>query len=157
MLILWIFTAYYVEEFPTFQNAYQKMNPPENITDELLGSRLIPRSVVQQNLTEVVSAFRAIVEKDTGLLISGVMVNSSRVAYPDNGVNPAWRDALMSVVIGASVYSMYFSLWLWMLTNNLDLGLSIIRTGIEMLRGSRLLLMSSCRRWRGLLLVVVLI
>jgi hypothetical protein len=117
MLILSIFTAYYVEEFPTFHNAYQKMNPPENITDELLGGRLIPRSVVQQNLTEVVSAFRAIVEKDTGLVISGVMVNSSRVAYPNNSVNPAWRDALMSVVMGASVYSIFFPLWSWMLTN----------------------------------------
>jgi hypothetical protein len=116
MLILSIFTAYYVEEFPTFHNAYQKMNPPENITDELLGGRLIPRSVVQQNLTEVVSAFRAIVEKDTGLVISGVMVNSSRVAYPNNSVNPAWRDALMSVVMGASVYSIFFPLRL-MLTN----------------------------------------
>ncbi|OGE47982.1 hypothetical protein PENARI_c034G07316 [Penicillium arizonense] len=94
--------TYYVEEFPTFHDAYQKMNPPENITDELLGGRLIPRSVVQQNLTEVVSAFREIVEKDTGLVISGVMVNSSRVAYPNNSVNPAWRDALMSVVMGAS-------------------------------------------------------
>ena len=117
MLILSIFTAYYVEEFPTFHSAYQKMNPPENITDELLGGRLIPRSVVQQNLTEVVSAFRAIVEKDTGLVISGVMVNSSRVAYPNNSVNPAWRDALMSVVMGASVNSIFFPLWSWMLTN----------------------------------------
>jgi hypothetical protein len=117
MLILSISTAYYVEEFPTFHNAYQKMNPPENITDELLGGRLIPRSVVQQNLTEVVSAFRAIVEKDTGLVISGVMVNSSRVAYPNNSVNPAWRDALMSVVMGASVNSIFFPLWFWMLTN----------------------------------------
>jgi hypothetical protein len=77
------------------------MNPPENITDELLGGRLIPRAVVEQNLTELVSVFRSIVERDSGLIISGVVVNSSRGPYPDNGVNPAWRDALMSVVIGA--------------------------------------------------------
>jgi hypothetical protein len=77
------------------------MSPPDNITDQLAGGRLIPRSVVEENLADLTTVLRNIVEGNGGFLISGVMVNSSRVAYPDNSVNPAWRDALMDIVIGA--------------------------------------------------------
>ncbi|KAJ5824917.1 hypothetical protein N7447_007257 [Penicillium robsamsonii] len=94
--------TYYVDDFPTYYDAFQTMSPPDNITDQLLGGRLIPRSVVEQNLTDLTTTFRDIVERNTGLLISGITVNSSRVPYPDNSVNPAWRDALMNVVIGAT-------------------------------------------------------
>lgn len=80
------------------------MNPPSNITDQLAGGRLVPRSVVEQNLANLTTVFRNIVEKNAGFLISGVMVNSSRVAYPENSVNRAWREALMDVVIGAYVF-----------------------------------------------------
>ncbi|KAF3018027.1 hypothetical protein E8E15_007098 [Penicillium rubens] len=93
--------AYYVDDFPTYYDAYQTMSPPINITDQLPGGRLIPRSVVEQDLPDLNTIFRNIVERNAGFLISGVMVNSSRVAYPDNSVNPAWRDALMNVVTGA--------------------------------------------------------
>ncbi|KAI2710302.1 CAZyme family AA7 [Penicillium roqueforti] len=93
--------TYYVNGFPTYYDAYQMMSLPDNITDQLAGGRLIPRSVVEQNLGELVNTFRNVVERNAGVLISGVMVNSSRVAYPNNSVNPAWRDALMNVVIGA--------------------------------------------------------
>lgn len=77
------------------------MSPPNNITDQLAGGRLIPRSVVEENLADLTTVFRNIVERNAGFLISGVMVNSSRVAYSDNSVNPAWRDASMNIVIGA--------------------------------------------------------
>ncbi|KGO46867.1 FAD linked oxidase, N-terminal [Penicillium expansum] len=93
--------TYYVNDFPTYSDAYQAMNPPSNITDQLAGGRLVPRSVVEQNLANLTTVFRNIVEKNAGFLISGVMVNSSRVAYPENSVNRAWREALMDVVIGA--------------------------------------------------------
>lgn len=92
-----------MDDFPTYYDAYQTMSPPINITDQLPGGRLIPRSVVEQDLPDLNTIFRNIVERNAGFLISGVMVNSSRVAYPDNSVNPAWRDALMNVVIGAYV------------------------------------------------------
>ncbi|KAJ5969057.1 hypothetical protein N7501_005305 [Penicillium viridicatum] len=93
--------TYYVDDFPTYYDAYQTMSPPNNITDQLAGGRLIPRSVVEENLADLTTVFRNIVERNARFLISGVMVNSSRVAYPDNSVNPAWRDALMNIVIGA--------------------------------------------------------
>lgn len=79
------------------------MSPPINITDQLPGGRLLPRSVVEQNLPDLNTIFRNIVETNAGFLISGVMVNSSRVSYPENSVNPAWRVALVNVVIGAYV------------------------------------------------------
>ncbi|CAI7666324.1 unnamed protein product [Penicillium crustosum] len=93
--------THYVDDFPTYHDAYQTTNPPSNITDQLGGGRLIPRSVVEENLADLTTVFRNIVERNAGFLISGVMVNSSRVAYPDNSVNPAWRDALMNIVIAA--------------------------------------------------------
>ncbi|OQD97023.1 hypothetical protein PENSOL_c013G11500 [Penicillium solitum] len=93
--------TYYVDDFPTYHDAYQTMSPPGNITDQLGGGRLIPRSVVEEDLANLTTVFRNIVERNARFLISGVMVNSSRVAYPDNSVNPAWRDALMNIVIGA--------------------------------------------------------
>lgn len=79
------------------------MNQPNNITDQLIGGRLIPRTVFEQNLSSLVTTFRNIVETNDGFLISGVMVNSSRAAYPKNSVNPAWRNATMSLVVGAYV------------------------------------------------------
>ncbi|KAJ5447299.1 FAD-binding type 2 [Penicillium cf. griseofulvum] len=94
--------SFYVDDFPTYYNAFQMMNPPNNITDQLPGGRLIPRSVVEQNLANLTIKFRNIVERNAGFLISGIMVNSSRVAYPDNSVNPTWRRALMDVVIGGA-------------------------------------------------------
>ncbi|KAJ5502599.1 hypothetical protein N7463_005473 [Penicillium fimorum] len=94
--------TYYVDDFPTYYDAFQTMSPLDNITDQLLGGRLIPRSVVEQNLADLTTTFRKIVERNTGLVISGITVNSSRVAYPDNSVNPAWRDTLMDVVVGAT-------------------------------------------------------
>lgn len=102
-----------MNDFPTYYDAYQTMSPPDNITDQLAGGRLIPRSVVEQNLAGLNTIFRNIVEKTAGFLISAVMVNSSRVAYPDNSVNPAWRDALMDVVIGA--YALSSFQWLYKL------------------------------------------
>ncbi|EKV09932.1 FAD linked oxidase, N-terminal [Penicillium digitatum] len=93
--------TYDVSDFPTYFDAYQTMSPQETITDQLAGGRLIPRSVVEQNLDNLTTLFRDTVEKNAGFLISGVVVNSSRVAYPENSVNPAWRDAMMDVVIGA--------------------------------------------------------
>ncbi|KAJ5372965.1 FAD-binding type 2 [Penicillium concentricum] len=94
--------TYYVDDFPTYYDAFQMMSPPDNITDQLLGGRLIPRSTVDQNLADLTITFRNIVERNAGFLISGIMVNSSRVAYPDNSISPAWRGALMNVVIGAT-------------------------------------------------------
>lgn len=118
--------------FPTYYDAYQMMSLPDNITDQLAGGRLIPRSVVEQNLGELVNTFRNVVERNAGVLISGVMVNSSRVAYPNNSVNPAWRDALMNVVIGAYAIHSHSLSGLGQVFVNLNPGCSTTLTGRAM-------------------------
>lgn len=80
------------------------MTPAQNITDELLGGRFIPRSVVKQNCSVLVDAFRSIVETDSDLILSGITVNASRATFPDNAVNPAWRETIISATIGAWVH-----------------------------------------------------
>jgi len=94
-----LLAAYFIDEFPTFYDSYQAMNPPANIVEFQLGGRLIPRSVVESNTPGLMAALRTIAEH--GAVISGVSVNATRKShYPSNSVNPAWRDAVISVVLG---------------------------------------------------------
>lgn len=74
------------------------MNPHNNITEAQIGGRLMPRSVVESNLTTLISTLRSIAEQ--GVVVSGVSLNVSRSARPFNSVNPAWRDAAISFVLG---------------------------------------------------------
>ncbi|KAL1961987.1 hypothetical protein VTN77DRAFT_722 [Rasamsonia byssochlamydoides] len=91
--------TYFIDDFPTFYDSYKAMTPPSNITDFQLGGRLIPRSVLDSNPHGLVTALRS--ASDHGTLVSGVAVNVSRQAHiPDNGVNPALRNAAISIVIG---------------------------------------------------------
>ena len=135
-----------MNDFPTYYDAYQMMSPPDNITDQLAGGRLIPRSVIEQNLGDLVNIFRNTVERNAGFLISGVMVNSSRVAYPDNSVNPAWRDALVDVVIGAYVFHSHSLPGLGRALINLNPGCSTILTGIAMSLATSSLPILLCHR-----------
>lgn len=77
------------------------MNPHNNITEAQIGGRLMPRSVVDSDLSTLMSTLRGIAEQ--GAVISGVSLNVSRTAVPVNSVNPAWRDAAISFVLGTYV------------------------------------------------------
>ena len=71
-------------------------------TAQLVGGRLIPRSVVESNNAALISAFRNITEDSTFYLAvvslnAGHPVRAAPVA--PNSVLPAWRDALFSVII----------------------------------------------------------
>jgi len=79
------------------------MNPHSNITEAQIGGRLMPRSIVESNPDALISTLRSIAEE--GVVISGVSVNVSRSAVPFNAVNPAWRDAAISFVLGTYVIS----------------------------------------------------
>lgn len=71
-----------------------------------LGGRLVPRSVVQNNHSDLVTTMRSVVEQ--GVLWVGVSTNvkpfedSSR-----NSVLPAWRDALVHVILTTPLASDY--------------------------------------------------
>lgn len=74
------------------------MNPHSNITEAQIGGRLMPRSAVESNLSTLITTLRTIAEQ--GAVVSGVSLNVSRSAVPVNSVNPAWRDAAISFVLG---------------------------------------------------------
>jgi hypothetical protein len=63
------------------------------------GGRFIPRSVVENNNMALTAAYRFINEQ--GAQFIGVAANTSLAiaGYPDNAVNPAWRDNLIDTVI----------------------------------------------------------
>lgn len=68
------------------------------MTEFQIGGRLIPRSTVNDDLRPLVDSFRTIT--DYGAVVAGVSFNASRSTIPDNSVNPAWRDALIRIVLG---------------------------------------------------------
>ncbi|KAJ5669803.1 FAD-linked oxidoreductase sor8 [Penicillium macrosclerotiorum] len=89
---------YHINNFSTFWESYGAMNPPSNITEAQLGGRLIPRKTLESNPDGLISALKSIAA--LGVVISGVSLNVSRAALPYNAVNPAWREAAISVVLG---------------------------------------------------------
>ncbi|KAJ5380616.1 FAD-linked oxidoreductase sor8 [Penicillium cataractarum] len=90
--------AYHIQQFPTFWDTYAAMNPHSNITEAQVGGRLMPRSVLESTPSSLITALRGIAE--LGVVVSGVSLNVSRSPVPYNAVNPAWRDAAISVVLG---------------------------------------------------------
>ncbi|KAL6716011.1 hypothetical protein ACLMJK_006973 [Lecanora helva] len=72
-------------------------------TAQLLGGRLVPRSVVQNNNNGLTAAMRDIVENSSFYIaITALSVgNSPHRPQPvaSNAVLPAWRDAIMSVLV----------------------------------------------------------
>jgi hypothetical protein len=91
--------VYNINEFSTYYDAYQTMNPPSNVTEYQLGGRLIPRSIVESNSSALVAAMQTV--NNEGAVISGVSVNATRKpGYPINAVNPVWRTAAIDLVFG---------------------------------------------------------
>lgn len=93
--------AYHIQQFPTFWGSYAAMNPRSNITEAQVGGRLIPRSVLDLDPSSLIATLRGISE--LGVVVSGVSLNVSRSPVSYNSVNPAWRDAAISVVLGTYV------------------------------------------------------
>lgn len=87
-----------IDQFETFHEAYTAFVPTNNITGDNIGGRLIPRSLVETNSTEMLEAIEYIVGSNG--VFSGVSVNVS--GFPlgvDNSVNPMWRTAIFNTVI----------------------------------------------------------
>ncbi|PWY96635.1 FAD binding domain protein [Aspergillus sclerotioniger CBS 115572] len=92
--------TYNIGEFPTYWESYVAMNPMSNVTEAQIGGRMIPRSTVENNSSALITAFRTIA--NYGAAISGVSMNASRNAIPDNAVNPAWRGIAIDIVLGTT-------------------------------------------------------
>lgn len=91
---------YFSGEFPTFLDSYRAMNLPFNVSQFQLGSRLIRRSVVENNNGGLTNAVRTLVEG--GTVFSGVSQNVRNSVPSPNavGANPFWRESIFSAVIG---------------------------------------------------------
>ena len=77
------------------------MNTQWPVANMQLGGRLIPRSVVENNVTQLLDAFRTGPLSYPGGVISGVSINVTKKAdVAPNAVLPAWREALFDCVVG---------------------------------------------------------
>ncbi|KAL6231482.1 hypothetical protein BDW75DRAFT_233576 [Aspergillus navahoensis] len=98
--------SYHINEFSTFYESYEAMTPEHNLTELHGGGRFIPRSVLDSNLHGLTSRLWNILESGNETVISGISVNASQHHtnhLPANSVNPAWRDAAISLVVGLYV------------------------------------------------------
>ncbi|KAK8131820.1 FAD-binding domain-containing protein, partial [Apiospora sp. TS-2023a] len=92
---------YYSAEFPTFIDFYQAMNPGAETATFQLGSCLIPREVILNNATKgFAHALQGITDEHEGTWISGVSFNVSTASDVPNVVDPAFREASVSLVVG---------------------------------------------------------
>lgn len=80
--------------------SYKAMNTPWEVSENQVGGRLIPRSLVEKNNTALMSALRNLV--DGGTLFSGVAFNVNHsVSSPDAvAANPYWRELIFDAVLG---------------------------------------------------------
>lgn len=77
------------------------MNPEPAVTEFNIGGRLMPRTLVADDAsaTTFTTALKSII--DNGAIISGLTINVARdSSATPNAVNPAWRTALISAVVG---------------------------------------------------------
>ncbi|KAK7932726.1 FAD binding domain-containing protein [Apiospora marii] len=98
--------TYYSADFPTFLDFYHDMNPFTETATFQLGSRLIPRKVVLNAAEDFAHTLQEITDEHDGAWISGVSFNVSRAPDVPNAVNPAFRDASVSLVVG-TLYDYY--------------------------------------------------
>ncbi|PLB50868.1 FAD/FMN-containing dehydrogenase [Aspergillus steynii IBT 23096] len=102
--------SYHIEEFPTFYSSFESMSPDVNVTEFNLGGRFIPQSILDSEPITLTDKFRVIT--GYGATVSGISVNASRPSHhdPKNSVNPAWRTAAISLVVGTPFSSTNHSL-----------------------------------------------
>lgn len=97
-----MYYAFFIDDFTSYLDVYNAVVPFNNVTEYNIGGRLIPRDLVETNMTALMSALKFLVAEGAG--ISGVSVNVS--SYPigvANSVNPLWRTSIYSFVLGMYV------------------------------------------------------
>lgn len=94
-----MYSDYFVDEFESYLDVYHAVVPFNNVTNYNIGGRLIPRSLVETNMTSLMTTLKYLVSEGAG--VSGVSVNVS--SYPfgvSNSVNPVWRESIYSFTLG---------------------------------------------------------
>ncbi|KAF1831502.1 FAD-binding domain-containing protein [Decorospora gaudefroyi] len=86
-------------EFPSFLTSYEAMNlPGSNVSDAILGGRLLPRSVVERDINKFMAALRAINKEY--YVIAGISLDVSQTPEWKVAAHPYWRKTLINTVIG---------------------------------------------------------
>ncbi|XXH05345.1 hypothetical protein Hte_011771 [Hypoxylon texense] len=92
-------TYYYSSaEFPTFLDMYTTMASYCETNLFQVGGRLIPRAILLDSLDDFTDALRKISDMNT--LVSGVTFNVSKTPDVENAVNPGFREASVSLLVG---------------------------------------------------------
>lgn len=83
---------------PTYYDGWKSLIGQEGATaGGAGGGRLIPRDTILNNVTETSRVMRNIVNLIGPVLEMTIGATSEVAGYPDNAVNPAWRDAVILV------------------------------------------------------------
>lgn len=79
------------------------MTPAVNVTEFHIGGSLVSRTIVESDTDRFISALQTILGRNAA--ISGFAINASRTdnEQDSNAVNPIWRKAALSMVIGLYV------------------------------------------------------
>jgi FAD/FMN-containing dehydrogenase len=86
-------------EFPSFLASYQTMSlPSANVSDSILGGRLLPRSAVEKDINKFMTAMREISAEN--YVVAGLALDVSQTPAHALAVNPYWRKTLINTVVG---------------------------------------------------------
>lgn len=104
MLIIQI-TASNFAQFPTFLDAWNAMNPPQQVTDGNMAAYLLPRKLVtsESSASKLLDALNELTT-GTGVVTGGLAFNVARgrsITRPvANSVNPVWNTAIQYLAFG---------------------------------------------------------
>lgn len=82
---------------------YEYFTTTQYINNETVGNRLIPRSLVENNVTELVDTIRGIMTNSSAVFVfvaTNVTFANVGITQGHNSVLPAWRDALFLMNFG---------------------------------------------------------
>lgn len=91
-------TAYSSTEFRSYYESYLAYNPPASTPGIQIGGRLLPRSVITENVDGLIGTIRSIV--GYGAAVTGVAYKAPSTPAVPNAVNPELRNSLVSLQVG---------------------------------------------------------
>ncbi|KAF2726470.1 FAD-binding domain-containing protein [Polyplosphaeria fusca] len=87
------------KQFDSFLASYETMSlPSSNISNSILGGRLLPRSVAVEDVDQFLNALRTIYEAN--YVFAGLALDVSQTPPDKVSANPYWRKTLINGVLG---------------------------------------------------------
>ncbi|KAJ4340195.1 hypothetical protein N0V95_007576 [Ascochyta clinopodiicola] len=90
---------YSSQEFPSFLDSYKANNlPGANVSDSILGGRMLPRSSVEADIDVFIASLKSIYALN--YVFAGIGLDVSQTPASKVAANPYWRKALIVGVLG---------------------------------------------------------